>query len=519
MKMKKLLSLALAAGMSLSLFAACGGGGEQGSGGETQTGDKPAKIKIMTNGTVFTASNGRDKFEKRWEELTGIDLEITQPDHDSYYDVLGQTMSAGPESWPDVVLLSPTYYAGYAEEGALWDMTEAWEKSELKKSGRINNPELIDQLYLNTQDGHRLYGFAPARGSGCITYVKKKWLDNCGLSVPQTYDEYLNMLKAFREGDPDGNGKKDTEFSVAAPGLIGNEEPYTNYLPEFYQSGYPTFYQKEDGTWVDGFLEQPMKDALTRLRDAYQQGLIDKMSVKQGTKDIPNKFYDNKFGVFTYWAGTWATNLKTNLKANGLDDELVALPPIKELGNYLERRPAVWCITSSCKNPEAVFKYFIESMLDGGDMQVLWTYGVKGTHWDDKAETVLGKEYKEGEFHMLPSLEKKSTAYTKNHIDPMLSIGDFKGEDPGANQVAPEARASQETFNKNAKLAPNVMSSEEMSKFNGSLTQLKNSLITEFITSDKAMSIEELYAKFQKERGEEWSKAIVDSLNAKSQKK
>ena len=34
--------------------------------------------------------------------------------------------------------------------------------------------------------------------------------------------------------------------------------------------------------------------------------------------------------------GTWATNLKTNLEANGKDGELVALPPIAEVGQYLD---------------------------------------------------------------------------------------------------------------------------------------------------------------------------------------
>ena len=33
----------------------------------------------MTDGTVFTKRNGRDAFEARWEELTGIDIEFIQP--------------------------------------------------------------------------------------------------------------------------------------------------------------------------------------------------------------------------------------------------------------------------------------------------------------------------------------------------------------------------------------------------------------------------------------------------------
>jgi putative aldouronate transport system substrate-binding protein len=75
-----------------------------------------------------------------------------------------------------------------------------------------------------------------------------------------------------------------------------------------------------------------MISALERLRDAYQAGYIDKESLTNGTSDVRNKFYEDKFGVFTYWAGTWATNLKTNLEANGLSGELIALDPIAEVG-------------------------------------------------------------------------------------------------------------------------------------------------------------------------------------------
>lgn len=148
--------------------------------------EKPEKITVMFDGTVFTQENGQAEFEARWEELTGIDLQIIQPDHSQYYDVLGQTIAGG--DWPDVVLLGSTYYASYAAEGVLWDMTEAYDNSELKE--RITDQSVIDGLKI---DGS-LYGISPARGNGCITYVKKAWLDNCGLEVPTTYDEYLAML-------------------------------------------------------------------------------------------------------------------------------------------------------------------------------------------------------------------------------------------------------------------------------------------------------------------------------------
>lgn len=206
----------LAAGMAVTVAASTVLGGcsssnnskgtDNGSaqtGQESQSGEttKPEKITIMVDGTVTTRANDRDAFEKKWEELTGIELEIIQPDHDAYYDVIGQTFASGVENWPDAMILSSGYYSGYAEEGALWDMTEAWNNSELKASGRVTGEEVIENMKLNG----RLFGFPITRGNGCITYVKKAWLDNCGLEAPETYEEYINMLKAFKEGDPDNN--------------------------------------------------------------------------------------------------------------------------------------------------------------------------------------------------------------------------------------------------------------------------------------------------------------------------
>lgn len=257
-------------------------------------------------------------------------------------------------------------------------------------------------------------------------------------------------------------------------------------------------------------MEQNFKDALLRLRDAYVKGYIDKETLTNGTSDVRNKFYEDRSGVFTYWAGTWAENLRSNLAKNGLDDELIPLPPIKELGNYTERTPAVWCITNSCKYPEAVYKYFIESMMDGGDMQTLWTYGVEGVHWSTKAETVCGNTYEEGQFHGLESLDKPGTQYTKGLMDPTLSIVKWDS-DPGIDSVAPAAKTSQEIFNENCKQALMVPSTTEMATYNGDLTTLKRSIVADVVV--QGMSIDEAYQRFEKEHGVKWSNMIVDSLN------
>lgn len=472
---------------------------------------KPDKIKVMIDGTVPTQENYGDDFWKKYTELTGIEVEVIQPDHDAYYDVVGQTFAG--RDWPDVIILSSTYYTGYASEGALWDMTDAYASSDLKTrhDAKAGSDTVVDSLRINGS----LYGMPATHGNGCVTYVKQAWLDNCGItSVPTNYEEYVAMLDAFTNGDPDGDGVNGNTFAVAAAGLIGNEAPYTNYLAEFYQDAYPSFMQDASGNWIDGFETDAMKAALGRLSDAYAKGYIDPTTLTNGTGDCRNKFYSDEFGVFTYWAGTWANNLKTNLEANELSGDLVALPPIAEVGAYVDRITPAWCITSTCENPEGVFKYFIEAMQDGGDVQFLFTYGVEGKHWSRAAETLWAdtekaKTYEEGQFHFLPNAEKPETAYTKAHIDPMLALVDLEAPE---NSVTETALASQELFNSNCKPAFIVPSTDEMSMYNGDLTTLKNELIAKVTMGE--MTIEDAYAKYEADGGAEWSKSIVDSLNA-----
>jgi putative aldouronate transport system substrate-binding protein len=483
--MKKLLALALALALCLGLVSI------------PAFADDTVKITILVDGTIPDQNNGRDAFEARWEELhPGFDLEIWQPDHSAYYTDMQQRMVSG--NYPDVLILSSTYYADFAKNGVLWDMTEAWENSKTKNSGRFTGDKVFEGLKI---DG-KLYGFADGRGNGCVTYVKKAWLDAVGMEAPKTYDEYIAMCEAFVNNDPDGNGQADT-YAISAAGFIGNEAPFVNYLPEFYQDAYPYFVQQEDGTWIDGFLTDSMKAALERMRDAYAKGLIDPDTLTNTTAQARTKFYDDKFGVFTYWAGTWATNLKTNLEANGRSGELVALAPLEGLPLYYDRVPPVWCITNKCANPQLVFDTFIDTMLDGGDTQMLFTYGPENVYWST-----------EGGFHMLENLEKAGTNYTKFHTDPMLALATFAEGyyDPKEESVLPEAKASSALFNENSQLATIVPATDAMTEFNGQLTTLKNEMVANVVMGTK--TYDQALADFNAAGGDLFSAAIVESLNA-----
>lgn len=524
---KKLLAMALAATMVVGLTAC--GGGEQSNAGATAT---PAatgnegtdssstekkdldKLTIMVDGTVQFANpaHGGAEFEKALEELMGIDVEIIMPDHSSYYSTVSQTFANPDKSyWPDIVLMGSTYYVQYAQNGILVDVTDMWNNSDIKASGRVTNEQIFEDSLV---DG-RLYGIAPSRGNGCVTYIKKTWLERAGYSedeIPTTYEEYLEMLRAFQDISPEG-------YALTSSGLVNLEAPYTNYLPEFFWNAYPDFYQNEEGVWVDGFTEPEMYDALERIADAVSEGLIDPEFSTNKTSDCRNKFYADKCGVFTYWAGTWASNLEENLALIGSPSELVVMEPIEELGNYVERYAPMWVITTACENPEQAFDLFFGTMLDGAEGQSLWTYGVEDLHWSTKAETITtgtGRKaksitYAEGEFHFRADLETGVSLYNKNHIDPMLAVVSFQeGKDVGANAIDETATASAALFYANSVSAPKMVSNDAMYKYYSTVMSARIMLV-ELVASGE-YSIEDAMARYANEQGAN-VQAILDALN------
>lgn len=476
---KKVLSVLLATAMVASL-AACGGEKEPAGQSSQPSSDAPTstqessaapevtydlkQVKIMVDGTLnLTEETGLKEFEEAWEKEVGIDLVINKPDHSNYSEALALAL-AGTDK-PDVVLMPAAMYSQYASFGTvLWDMTDAYENADFQSA--LNTKAVVnDGNYVNG----RLYGMSPTAGNGCVTYVKKAWLDNLGMKVEdiKTYDDFYNMLVRFTKEDPDGNGTAGDTYGIIAPGLVSTEAPWTNYLPEFWQNAYPALVQDDNGTWIDGFQTEETKAALERLRTAWAEGVIDPdTSAFVGeTKSTREKWFGNDqkgtAGCFAYWAGTWRQTLTDNLSKNQVDTEVVQLPLIAEMDGFMDRKAPVWVIMNDTSLSEeennargqAIFDAFFETMLDGGNVQLLWTYGVEGMHWSMAAETVVvapdipekRKEttYEEGQFHMLPGVLDNTALYKKNHIDNILSIRDLPSQYAvsAASDIAVESSA------------------------------------------------------------------------------
>ncbi|MDR1600461.1 MAG: extracellular solute-binding protein [Oscillospiraceae bacterium] len=335
---------------------------------------KPETITFFID-TVFGSMMLDSTFQPvvdAFKEATGITIKFIKPDHSVYYDQLNLAFASG--DIPDLMEIGSTNYPTYASNGALWDMTSAWEGSALRASGAVKDENYVNALKIEG----KLYGFPLSMGNGTITYIRQDWLDNLGLTTPANYDEFVETLRAFTEDDPDGNGVDDT-FGITAPGLINGETPYDIYLREFYQDAKPDIYQNADGAWVDGMQEPQMLDALYRLRDVYQKGYMDVEVITNNTSAAREKFYAGQTGTFNYWAGNWNVTIENNTRKNFPDASVKPIPPTG--GIYIERPSLALAISNACANPEGVFEYLISYAYDGAEGQTLFTRGIEGIHY------------------------------------------------------------------------------------------------------------------------------------------
>ncbi len=516
---KKLVSMLLTAAMVASL-AACGGesaepaadSGNSETAAPAETQEAPAqdsaaetpaapaeggykleKINMVVDGNLSaTLDNGQADFEKQWEEAVGVDIQIQQLDHSGYTDAVGRLFASG--DYPDVMIMPADILGQYLPTVLLWDITEAYDNADFQN--RMLLPAINEAL--RVKGSGRLYGFSPTYGNGCVTYVKKAWMDALGINVDdiKTYDDYYTMLKRFHEEDPDGNGINGDTYGVVAAGFIGNEAPYINYLPEFWQDAYPALIQGSDGIWYDGFQTEETKAALLRLQKAYAEGLIDPETLTASTKIAREKWYSNdqkgSCGVFTYWAGRWYQTLTNNFVKNDVDPELVQLPPIEEVGAYINREAPVWVIIDDGDGDnareQAIFDAFFETMMDGDVVQTLWTYGAEDVHWSIHAEEFVTNpddpekrkeySYEEGVFHLKPSITDPNSLWAKNLFDPNLVVCELTN---GYGDPSDLLVTGSKFFSEHSKDAPMSPVSETYTNESGTIYDAKLAVITSVV--------------------------------------
>ncbi|WP_185602237.1 extracellular solute-binding protein [Paenibacillus sp. 598K] len=116
--------------------------------------------------------------------------------------------------------------------------------------------------------------FDPAAEASAAMFVNQEWLDQVGLDVPQTTDELLEVLRAFKGKDLNGNGQADEiPMSFRTRDTIRGVEALTGAFGKLLNGA--NRFHVEDKTVYFTPMEPEYKAYVSYLHQLYSEGLID----------------------------------------------------------------------------------------------------------------------------------------------------------------------------------------------------------------------------------------------------
>ncbi|MGF7030813.1 putative aldouronate transport system substrate-binding protein [Paenibacillus mucilaginosus] len=135
----------------------------------------------------------------------------------------------------------------------------------------------------------------PGGNDPFVPGYNEAWLKKAGFSQPpKTLAEYEQLLAQFANGDPDGNGKKDT-FGLSGRGKLP-EQMFTSVFMAHGVSPYQ-FIVGKDGKITWGGLSEEVRTSLKLLNKWYKSGWIDPEFVTTDNNQLNEKFANQKIGV------------------------------------------------------------------------------------------------------------------------------------------------------------------------------------------------------------------------------
>ncbi len=310
--------------------------------------DSP-KEKTIGESLVITAGKQADENYGRYEsgedvnhnpmiqlgeEQLGIKIQYTilGTDYDDYVNRL-QLALTDPDSLPDVISVYDQALLGQmidsGEVKAIDDDLEKYLPPRLKKIY-----ETFPETFAPVKKDGKTYGLAiaPVLGETEVMVIRQDWLDRLGLAAPTNLAEFENVIRAFSEEDPDGNGIKDTYgFTYSGDGLYSTgwvADPamlFSAHTGKFIPGNW-----EEDGTGQlrYGSVDPGNKETLTKMAEWHKAGWLAPNAALASDWTAMLAFSNGEAGIFVGRPSIMAHSIGI-LNADGAD-RVKAYPTIRQ---------------------------------------------------------------------------------------------------------------------------------------------------------------------------------------------
>ena len=392
--------------------------------------EKYGKISmLLVNSADRVVAPGELAMVKKWAEDTGVEFDWKPIPGEGAQEKINLMLASG-DDLPDVFWnfgdgKSGNIVVQYADQD-IFIPTENLINNYMPSLKKILDAHPTYWTEIKAPDGHT-YGFPYIEEmyglvlTGGPLLINKNWLDKVGKKVPTTVDEWVDCLKAFRDGgDLNGNGKAD-EIPMAtwfgANDTFGSYNMFYRFTGAFGQAdsycggnAYADHLRLIDGKVTFTAMDPAFKDTAAFFNMLNKEKLIWNGSFESDASAAYQSSLIKEDVARIGCFGTWTDQEITNLDVH---DEYVAVPRLKGTkgstgfeNNYSELQDSSdTAITTSCKFPHVVAR-FVDYMVGDPAISIQSNWGAEGYNYkkddkgvlrtplDDKGRYVAQTEYK-----------------------------------------------------------------------------------------------------------------------------
>jgi putative aldouronate transport system substrate-binding protein len=376
------IALAAAILIPLPVFA----GAKAESSGTVKEVEFPLKEKLTLSyfidfpvpaSTIMDDFNGSMSFQEL-EKQTNIHINFIHPAAGQEAEQFNLMIASG--EYPDLIYNPNRYQGGIEkgiEDGVYLQLNDLLDKyAPNYQAIRKNNPEGLRE---SVGDSGKIGAIhAILRQENLSWYgpvLRKDWLDETGLGLPVTLDDWDTLLRAFRKNHPDSVPLTFAEGGFRNSGIDNN-----GLILSAWGVG-PGFY-KDGNTVKYGPIQDKTKDYLTLLAKWYKDGLLDKDFPARDGTGINTLITSGKVGA---QMGD-IDGLNTLFSSQNIE-RITAPYPVLKKGDKIQYRAKDWvttvgwaaAVSTQSKNPEVAVKWLDYSFTDKGSM--LFNFGVEGVSY------------------------------------------------------------------------------------------------------------------------------------------
>lgn len=311
---------------------------------------------------------------QEYEEMTNMNIEWDDVPQDGFAERKNLEFSSG--ELPDVFYksdISQLEAVEYGSSGILIPLEELLEEYAPNLTALYEEyPEI--KASITAPDGHiyalpALITLNAARTDKI--WINKTWLDNLGLKEPTNPDELIEVLTAFRDNDPNGNGEQDE-----VPMTFRNWGQLMNSMAGSWglvnQMGYQLNIKDDQvNIWMT---DDRLKEYLQFLNKLYTEGLMDRGIFTQEESIFVGNMTAGKVGIF--WNQT--TDAFNDVKEHYIGMSPIVGPHGDQLhpSSPIARDFGTFAITSANEYPQETMRWIDHFFSEEGS--IFFRYGVEG---------------------------------------------------------------------------------------------------------------------------------------------